>query len=249
MKKIKKLCIVIIGIFTFSMCFTTSTVKAKEVKYKDNNGVKSVDIIELAKAMNLPINKNGNNIEITINNKKLSFNDEDSYVYIDNKIITLNYTTFTDENSSKEYKLPTFSRITKDGDGYLFPVEFVETYLGVQAGENSIEIKDDEESKKETSNEDNKNVTTTVSENNESNQSEKKKTQSNKTSNKYYNTSGNNGNQSSERNEEHIESETPQPPSNTGVGDREEENKDHNNNNNNDDDAPPSDYTPEADQT
>lgn len=141
MKKINRFIIVLIVsiISVFSLTRISTNADEITVKYKDNNGVESVDIIQLAKAMNVNVIKKDKDISMVINNKKLAFNEDNSYLYVDDKIVTLCYTKGISDD--EEYKLPALTKITKDGDGYLFPVEFIEEYLGISGGDDSIVIR------------------------------------------------------------------------------------------------------------
>lgn len=140
MKNIKKIGIAIGLIFLISISHRGIIIKADVVTipYKDDIGSKSIDIIELAKAINIDIKRNNNKIEMTINNKKLSFDTEGSYIYLDDKILTLKSKFVIDIDSNERYELPILSKITKDGEGYLFPINFIEKHLKIRCNNDGI---------------------------------------------------------------------------------------------------------------
>lgn len=140
MKNIKKIMIAIGLIFIFSISYSSITINADvvTVPYKDDNGKKGINIIELAKAINLDVKKENNKIEMTINNKKLSFDPEGSYVYVDDKILTVKSRSVLDINSNEIYELPILSKLTLDGEGYLFPISFIEKYLKIRCSNNGV---------------------------------------------------------------------------------------------------------------
>ena len=82
--------------------------------------------------------KENNKIEMTINNKKLSFDPEGSYVYVDDKILTVKSRSVLDINSNEIYELPILSKLTLDGEGYLFPISFIEKYLKIRCSNNGV---------------------------------------------------------------------------------------------------------------
>jgi len=140
MKNIKKIMITIGLLFLCSIFTRGIIIKADVITlpYKDDNGFKNINIIDLAKAINLDVKKENNKIEMIINNKKLSFDPEGSYVYLDDEILTLRSRPVIDIETNEIYKLPTLSKITKDGEGYLFPLEFIEKYLKIRGSNNGI---------------------------------------------------------------------------------------------------------------
>lgn len=140
MKNIKKIGLAIGLIFLCSICYRGIVIKADVVTVpcKDDNGSKSINIIELAKAINIEPKRDNNKIEMTINNKKLSFDTEGSYIYLDDKILTLRSKYVIDIDSNERYELPSLSKITKDGDGYLFPIDFIEKYLKIKCSNDGV---------------------------------------------------------------------------------------------------------------
>jgi hypothetical protein len=140
MRNIKKIMLAIGMLFIFSVFCRGIIIKADvvTVPFKDDNGIKSINIIDLAKAINLEVKKENNKIEMTINNKKLFFDPEESYVYLDDQILTLKSRSVLDIENSEIYKLPILSKITKEGEGYLFPQEFIEKYLNIRCSNNGI---------------------------------------------------------------------------------------------------------------
>ena len=191
MKNIKKIGLAIMLIFMLSIFYRGIIIKADVVivPFKDDNGSKSINIMDLAKAINLEVKKENNKIEMTINNKKISFDTEGSYIYLDDKILTLKSKFVIDIDSNERYELPSLSKITKDGDGYLFPIAFIEKYLkikcsndGVIVNNNKVETIEDTSAKKADSN---KNIA--PSENTEKNNEktkEKEKVEEDKKTNK-----------------------------------------------------------------
>lgn len=140
MRNIKKTVLVLGLIFLFSIFYKGIVIKAEvvTVPYTDDSGSKAINIIELAKAMNIETKNNNNKIEMTINNKKLSFDTEGSYIYLDDKILTLKSRIVIDIDSNERYDLPILTKITKDGDGYLFPMAFIEKHLKIRCTNDGI---------------------------------------------------------------------------------------------------------------
>ena len=143
--KCKIIGVVIIFLFTLTSIPLVSKAKTITISYKDNNGIKCVNIEELAKAMKSEVKRDKDKITITINGKVISFKENDSFIAIDGQVIAMKTESKQIEGSKESFNLPIPQKIVKDGEGYLIPIDILEKYMGIKGTENGviIEVKDE----------------------------------------------------------------------------------------------------------
>ena len=116
------------------------------VNYTNDEGVQSVDIIELASALGENIENTDGNIKVNINGKIITFNENGSFIYIDGEVTALEVEEVEIIDSNDKYKLPLPKKIKNDKGLYLISRDIVEDYLGLECNDDGIIINKDDDS-------------------------------------------------------------------------------------------------------
>lgn len=192
MVNIKKLLMTIIvsGIIMIIPNNTTIANASTTLAYKEVDGVKCVNIVELAKLKGEQLSEAthevyGKGYNITINGKSVTIYEEAPYIFIDGRITTLKTEVISADGL--EYNFPVMQKPTKEGDGFLIPMFVVEKGLGIKGTEEGIVVETPKEDEKEDTNTGNDN------------------------SNSGSNNSGNNGNSDNNGNGNNSGNTTPTP--------------------------------------
>ena len=120
--------------------------------YKEVDGVKCVNIVELAKLKGEQLSEAthevyGKGYNITLNGKSVTIYEEAPYIFIDGRITTLKTEVISADGL--EYNFPVMQKPTKEGDGFLIPMFVVEKGLGIKGTEEGIVVETPKEDEKE----------------------------------------------------------------------------------------------------
>lgn len=143
MLNIKKLLIattVSLGIF-----LTANNVVSADttLSYKDVDGVKCVNIVELARLKGEQISGvthevYGKGYNITFDGKLVTIYEEAPCIFIDGKMTVLKTEVISADGL--EYNFPVMQTPAKEGDGFLIPMFVVEKNLGIKGSEEGIVV-------------------------------------------------------------------------------------------------------------
>ena len=120
-------------------------------------GEKSINIIELAKGLDVKVEKDVSTVEglwetsfyINLNGKGILIYPESQYLFIDGQTVPYKTKTVTDFTSKVDFKLPIPTTPQKDGEGFLVPINVLEEYVGLKFTDKGYELPKKEEDKVE----------------------------------------------------------------------------------------------------
>ena len=127
------------------------------IPYVDDNGVKSVNIEDLARASKGTVVENEESIDIVINDAILSIYPEKGAAFLDGDLIPLKTKTVIDNATGETFEFPICEKITENDGGHLIPVSVVSKSFGIEGEETGYVIK------REVKTEDNNNKTSNSS--------------------------------------------------------------------------------------
>ena len=137
--KNKKINFIKVGlIFAFASLSATvirADVITTTIPYVDDDGVKSVNIEDLTRALKGKVIENESSIDIFLNDSILSIYPESGSAFLDGDLIPLKTKKIKDEATGEEFEFPMCQRITENDGGHLIPVSVISKYFGVE-GEN-----------------------------------------------------------------------------------------------------------------
>lgn len=172
MLNIKKLLIattVSLGIF-----LTANNVVSADttLSYKDVDGVKCVNIVELARLKGEQISGvthevYGKGYNITFDGKLVTIYEEAPCIFIDGKMTVLKTEVISADGL--EYNFPVMQTPAKEGDGFLIPMFVVEKNLGIKGSEEGIVVEKPKEDTNTGNNNSNSGSNNSGSSNNSSN--------------------------------------------------------------------------------
>lgn len=137
---------------TLSLVSVVPAFAGTTIPYKEAYGQKSVNVVDLAKAMKAEIKQNGKGIEIFMNGKGLTVYPDHKYVYVNGNLTPLKTEKVKDYDTGVEFDFPIGETPTKDGEGYLIPMNILETHFGIKGTEEGISVETPKQVKDETSN-------------------------------------------------------------------------------------------------
>lgn len=111
------------------------------IPYIDDNGVKSVNIEDLARASKGIVEENEGSIDILINDKILSIYPEKGAAFLDGDLIPLKTKTVIDNATGETFEFPICEKITENNGGHLIPVSVVSKSFGIEGEETGYVIK------------------------------------------------------------------------------------------------------------
>lgn len=111
------------------------------IPYIDDNGVKSVNIEDLARASKGIVEENEDSIDILINDKILSIYPEKGAAFLDGDLIPLKTKTVIDNATGETFEFPICEKITENNGGHLIPVSVVSKSFGIEGEETGYVIK------------------------------------------------------------------------------------------------------------
>ena len=111
------------------------------IPYIDDNGVKSVNIEDLARASKGIVEENEDSIDILINDKILSIYPEKGAAFLDGDLIPLKTKTVIDNATGETLEFPICEKITENNGGHLIPVSVVSKSFGIEGEETGYVIK------------------------------------------------------------------------------------------------------------
>lgn len=197
--KNKKTNLIKVGlIFAFASLSATvirADVITTTIPYVDDDGVKSVNIEDLTRALKGKVIENESSIDIFLNDSILSIYPESGSAFLDGDLIPLKTKKIKDEATGEEFEFPMCQRITENDGGHLIPVSVISKYFGVEGENEGYIIK--------TEIKDTNNDTTTDNNNNGNNSSNNENTGSNTFSTE----TANNNENSNTKNEDDSENE------------------------------------------
>lgn len=112
------------------------------IPYVEDHNVDAVNIVDLAKAMNVEVKEVDDGIEMFLNNKKVSIYDNDSTIYINGSAVPYKTTKMKDFETGEYYQMPITQTPTKVGDGYLIPKTIIEDNIGIECESDGIHVGD-----------------------------------------------------------------------------------------------------------
>lgn len=185
------------------------------IPYVDDNGVKSVNIEDLARASKGTVVENEESIDIVLNDVILSIYPEKGAAFLDGDLIPLKTKTVIDNATGETFEFPICEKITENDGGHLIPVSVVSKSFGIEGEETGYviktEVKTEDNDDNKTSNSgssDSNNITegSTVSTNTaSSNDSDENSNLNTKTEDGFEdNNSNNNNDNNTENNENDI---------------------------------------------
>lgn len=111
------------------------------IPYVDDNGVKSVNIEDLARASKGTVVENEESIDIVINDAILSIYPEKGAAFLDGDLIPLKTKTVIDNATGETFEFPICEKITENDGGHLIPVSVVSKSFGIEGEETGYVIK------------------------------------------------------------------------------------------------------------
>lgn len=155
MLNIKKL--LIATIVSLGIFLTANNVVSADttLSYKDVDGVKCVNIIELARLKGEQISEvthevYGKGYNITFDGKLVTIYEEAPCIFIDGKMTVLKTEVISADGL--EYNFPVMQTPAKEGDGFLIPMFVVEKNLGIKGSEEGIVVEKPKEEDTNTGN-------------------------------------------------------------------------------------------------
>lgn len=111
------------------------------IPYVDDNGVKYVNIEDLARASKGTVVENEESIDIVINDAILSIYPEKGAAFLDGDLIPLKTKTVIDNVTGETFEFPICEKITENDGGHLIPVSVVSKSFGIEGEETGYVIK------------------------------------------------------------------------------------------------------------
>ena len=111
------------------------------IPYVDDNGVKSVNIEDLARASKGTVVENEESIDIVLNDVILSIYPEKGAAFLDGDLIPLKTKTVIDNATGETFEFPICEKITENDGGHLIPVSVVSKSFGIEGEETGYVIK------------------------------------------------------------------------------------------------------------
>ena len=111
------------------------------IPYVDDNGVKSVNIEDLARASKGTVVENEESIDIVLNDAILSIYPEKGAAFLDGDLIPLKTKTVIDNATGETFEFPICEKITENDGGHLIPVSVVSKSFGIEGEETGYVIK------------------------------------------------------------------------------------------------------------
>lgn len=111
------------------------------IPYVDDNGVKYVNIEDLARASKGTVVENEESIDIVINDAILSIYPEKGAAFLDGDLIPLKTKTVIDNATGETFEFPICEKITENDGGHLIPVSVVSKSFGIEGEETGYVIK------------------------------------------------------------------------------------------------------------
>ena len=111
------------------------------IPYVDDNGVKSVNIEDLARASKGTVVENEESVDIVINDAILSIYPEKGAAFLDGDLIPLKTKTVIDNVTGETFEFPICEKITENDGGHLIPVSVVSKSFGIEGEETGYVIK------------------------------------------------------------------------------------------------------------
>ena len=111
------------------------------IPYVDDNGVKSVNIEDLARASKGTVVENEESIDIVLNDVILSIYPEKGAAFLDGDLIPLKTKTVIDNATGETFEFPICEKITENNGGHLIPVSVVSKSFGIEGEETGYVIK------------------------------------------------------------------------------------------------------------
>lgn len=105
------------------------------IPYVDDNGVKSVNIEDLTRALKGKVIKNESSIDIFLKDSILSIYPEKGIAFFNGDLIPLKTKTINDNATGEKFEFPLCQKITENDGGHLIPVSLISKYFGIE-GEN-----------------------------------------------------------------------------------------------------------------
>lgn len=162
----KKTIFVKVGlVFAFGF-LSSSIIKADvittTIPYVDDNGVKSVNIEDLARASKGTVVENEESIDIVINDVILSIYPEKGAAFLDGDLIPLKTKTVIDNTTGETFEFPICEKITENDGGHLIPVSVVSKFFGIEGKETGYVIKTEVQTENNDDNKTNNNSSSNV---------------------------------------------------------------------------------------
>ena len=111
------------------------------IPYVDDNGVKYVNIEDLARASKGTVVENEESIDIVLNDAILSIYPEKGAAFLDGDLIPLKTITVIDNVTGETFEFPICEKITENDGGHLIPVSVVSKSFGIEGEETGYVIK------------------------------------------------------------------------------------------------------------
>lgn len=112
------------------------------IPYVEDHNVEAVNIVDLAKVMNVEVKEVNGGIEMFLNNKRVAIYDDDATIYINGSAVPYKTTKMKDSDTGEYYEMPISQKPTKVGDGYLIPKSIIEDKIGIDCESDGIHISD-----------------------------------------------------------------------------------------------------------
>ena len=111
------------------------------IPYVDDNGIKYVNIEDLARASKGTVVENEESVDIVINDAILSIYPEKGAAFLDGDLIPLKTKTVIDNATGETFEFPICEKITENDGGHLIPVSVVSKSFGIEGEETGYVIK------------------------------------------------------------------------------------------------------------
>lgn len=111
------------------------------IPYVDDNGVKYVNIEDLARASKGTVVENEESVDIVMNDAILSIYPEKGAAFLDGDLIPLKTKTVIDNATGETFEFPICEKITENDGGHLIPVSVVSKSFGIEGEETGYVIK------------------------------------------------------------------------------------------------------------
>ena len=166
------------------------------IPYVDDNGVKYVNIEDLARASKGTVVENEESIDIVLNDAILSIYPEKGAAFLDGDLIPLKTKTVIDNVTGETFEFPICEKITENDGGHLIPVSVVSKSFGIEGEETGYVIKTEVKTEK------NNNKTSNSSSSN--NDSDENSNLNTKTEDGFENNNNNDNNTENNKNDSKI---------------------------------------------
>lgn len=143
--KNKKTNFIKLGLFFAFASLSATVIRADvittTIPYVDDDGVKSVNIEDLTRALKGKVMESESSIDIYLSDSILSIYPERGSAFLDGDLIPLKTKKIKDEATGEEFDFPICQKVTEHDGGHLVPISLISKYFGVEGESEGYIIK------------------------------------------------------------------------------------------------------------